>query len=285
MMMPALIVTAYGQATVILEEGFEDITILEAENWILTNQSEPVGSTSWFQGNETVFPSHEGPGNAYIGANFNSTTGAGNISTWMIIPALEVKDGDVLSFYSRVPDGSSWNDRLEVRMSRGEMELPLGQADVGTFETILLIINDDLDLSYPEEWTQFEIVLDGLGTDPVEVNFAFRYNILNGGPNGAHSNYIGIDSLLIESSNVVGIDDNLQTVFSYYPNPTSNLLNIEANKNIDSIGVYNLLGQEVMNIKDFDTGQINLSHLASGNYMVKATFEDGSKEVFKVAKL
>ena len=44
----------------------------------MRNNSEPPGLIDWFQGNDAVFPAHEGPPTAYIAANFNNTSGHGH---------------------------------------------------------------------------------------------------------------------------------------------------------------------------------------------------------------
>lgn len=183
----------------ILEEGFDNVGNLESQGWTRTNLSEPAGVLGWFQGNPGAsFSSHEGADNSYIAASYENTDiNGGIISNWLITPAVEVKDGDRLSFWSRVPEGSIWNDRLEVRMSIGTLTTPQGSAeDIGSFDHLELVINDDMDLSYPEEWSEFEIIISGVGSTAQEVNFAFRYNVDN--TSGEETNYIGIDSVLIE---------------------------------------------------------------------------------------
>src|SRR5690606_1668633 len=144
--------------------------------------------------------------NSYAGANYNNTSGNGGIiSAWLITPSVNVKDGDKLSFWTRTASGSIWNDRLEVRASQGAMTLPSGAAGVGSFTNLLLVINDDLDLSYPENWTKYEIEIAGVGTTPVPMNFAFRNSLDNS--SGNEGNFIGIDTLLIEEGDGGGQDD------------------------------------------------------------------------------
>ena len=194
--------SGFGQ---LLDEKFDDVSNLPG--WTITNQSQPLGINDWFQGNPTVFDSHSGDYDSYIAANFNSTTGSGTISTWLITPVLNIKDGDKLSFWTRVPTGSIWNDRLEIRMSQGTMTLPSGHTGVGSFTNVLMIINDNYNLSYPEQWTKFEITVSGIGETPVSTHFAFRYNVVNGGPNGSDSNYIGIDDVLVEAADIPDPED------------------------------------------------------------------------------
>src|SRR5215207_6245319 len=61
-------------------ENFDNITTLPASGWAMRNNSNPVGTTGWFQGNPAVFPSQAGASNSYIAANFNNTTGTNTIS-------------------------------------------------------------------------------------------------------------------------------------------------------------------------------------------------------------
>ena len=66
--------------------------------------------------------------------------------------------------------------------------------------------------------------------------------------------------------------DNINTTkFSYYPNPTTGILNITASNKIESIEVFNVAGQKVMNFSPkADKSEINLSNLPKGLYFVKA---------------
>src|SRR5688500_20207414 len=51
-----------------LTENFD--TVVPA-GWTANNQSQPVGSIGWFQGNDGVFPAHQRAPTAYAGVNFN----------------------------------------------------------------------------------------------------------------------------------------------------------------------------------------------------------------------
>lgn len=71
-----------------------------------------------------------------------------------------------------------------------------------------------------------------------------------------------------------------EDLFIYYPNPVNNLLNIKSQKNIESIIVYDILGQQVIIASpnslnhEFDT-----TTLTTGSYFVKVTAEGISKTV------
>ncbi len=183
-------------AQVLYSEGFTDITVLPG--WANQNLSSPVGSTGWFQGNSGVFPSQAGAATAYIGANFNNTTGANTISNWLFMPNISIKNGDQFTFYTRVPTGgAAFPDRLQVRMSLNGASTNAGATatSVGDFTNLLLDINPTYGAAYPETWQQFTVIISGVPA-PTSGRLAFRYFVENGGPSGANSNYIGIDEVV-----------------------------------------------------------------------------------------
>jgi hypothetical protein len=192
---------AVGDATppqadpVDLTEGFDDITTLPGSGWFLQNNSSPIGSTGWFQGNSAVFPAHAGAATAYIGANFNNASGAGTVSNWLLTPVLNLNDGDTISFWTRSIN-STFPDRLEVRMSTNGASTNVGTlaTDVGDFTQVLTTINPSLAVGgYPGVWTEFVLPVDSVPT-PTDGRIAFRYFVTNSGPSGANGDYIGIDT-------------------------------------------------------------------------------------------
>src|SRR5690554_4778266 len=102
-------------------------------------------------------------------------------------------------------------------------------------------------------------------------------------PCGQYSFGQGEDYTIIVDDEI-GVEDQSTTAFTYYPNPTSGVVNITANKDISSVSVVNILGQQVIATTSLDNGQVDLSALATGTYMFRVTFEDGSLETFKVIK-
>lgn len=169
-------------------EGFDDITTLAGSGWSQQNLSTPVGTTNWFQGNDTVFPSQAGGTTSYIAANFNNTTGANTISNWLMAPTDTLGAGGVLTFYTRTVTTPAFPDRLQVWQSTNG-----ASTNVADFTTLLLDINPTYTTAdYPNAWTQFTINLTGAN---VTGRLAFRYFVENGGPQGANSDFIGIDTV------------------------------------------------------------------------------------------
>lgn len=188
--------TASTAATVnLITEGFDNITTLATSGWVIKNESSPVGSTSWFQGSDPAVPSQQGASNSYIGANYNSTSGAGTISTWLITPEFAF-DGEIsVSFFSRDID-DSFADRLEVWLSTSG-----ASTNTSNFDTKILSINESLTSSgYPSSWTEFLETLDGTGGT---ARLGFRYYVTDGGSSGSNSNYIGLDTFSLTATSSV----------------------------------------------------------------------------------
>ncbi|MCH8478658.1 MAG: choice-of-anchor J domain-containing protein [Wenzhouxiangella sp.] len=185
--------------TAVVEEGFNDVAALPGAGWALQNNSDPLGTSAWFQGNPDAFEAHDGPANSYLGANFNNTSGGtGIISNWALTPEVALENGTELRFWSR-STGDGFADRLEVRLSTsgGSVDVGSSATDVGDFDSVLLTINESLDpFGYPDEWTEYVVTVSGLSA-PTSGRFGLRYFVTDAGPSGANSDFIGIDTLSI----------------------------------------------------------------------------------------
>ncbi len=83
---------------------------------------------------------------------------------------------------------------------------------------------------------------------------------------------------------VLSLVDNSFEGFSYYPNPTTNILNVNAKSNIENITIFNVLGQQLINVTpDNLTAKIDLSNLSAGMYVMKATV-NGNVGSFNIIK-
>jgi sulfur transfer complex TusBCD TusB component (DsrH family) len=195
-----ILVCAFQGHSQAFTENFDNITTLAGTGWSLQNVSAPIGSTSWFQGNNTgaggPFDAFDGAPNAYIGANFNNTGSTGAISNWLVTPNRTLKNGDVLTFYTKKAAPDTYPDRLEVRMSTNGTSVNVGTGTtVGDFTSLLLSINPTLITGvYPVAWTQYTVTISGLSA-PTSGRLAFRYFVTGGGFNGSNSDYIGIDNV------------------------------------------------------------------------------------------
>ncbi len=190
-----------------LTEGFESVP---PSNWIITNNSNPAGTSSWFQGN---IPRPFGPkvGVGYIAADLHNTSDAvvGTISDWLISPVLKIVNGATLSFYTRTLTNQTYPDRLEIRMSTNGSSSNVGatQTSVGDFTTTLCEINPTYVTTggstcgggYPSTWTLYTITITGVPSC-TDGRIAFRYFVETAGVLGANSEYIGIDEFSYSST-------------------------------------------------------------------------------------
>ena len=193
-----------GTATVsgdIIDEEFIDVSTLLGDGWVLINNSEPIGTSSWFQGNSTVFPAHNGLPSEYAAGNF-AACAAGTpevISLWLLSPEIDLSTIGTFSFFTRTVAGSSYPDRMQVRVSTNGSSSDVGtsSSDVGDFTTMLDDINSGLALGgYPEDWTEFTYAgAQGGGAG----RLALRYFVESAGPYGVNSNFIGIDSYNVDT--------------------------------------------------------------------------------------
>lgn len=72
--------------------------------------------------------------------------------------------------------------------------------------------------------------------------------------------------------------------FKAYPNPVKDVLNLSYTQNIANVEVFNMLGQQVVTkAVNANQGQVDMSHLAAGAYLVKVTADNQVKTV-KVIK-
>lgn len=285
-----------AQAQNIFNFGFEGTTAnMYATGWTGTNKSTPVyvGAPLWSI--PTTAPTTTFAGGAqsglpisfalvnYTSTGTSATAGSGTISNWLISPVITVENGDVISFYTRIGRNSttglaSYADNLELRIStNGDFStLPTtGATDLGDFTNLAVEVNPDLDLtSYPLAWAQYSYTMTGL-TGPTAIKLGFRYYVPQGGPVGANSDIIGIDSVTVDRP--LSTDGFFRGNFVATPNPTNDVLNIANTSNIavNAIQITDMNGRIVKEVKGM-TNQINVNELNAGVYFLKITTDQGT---------
>ena len=155
----------------------------------------PMGTTAaWFQGNTVNWTDFNNGSGEYVSSNFNSVTGTNDIDNWLVLPALNILSGDVISFYSRAPANSTFPDSIRVMYSAVGDSTPeattwvqLGNFKVNTAGT----------------WLQDQFVAPAAGAT---ARFAIRYAVIEGGPLGSNSDLIGIDQLEVFTPSAFDIE-------------------------------------------------------------------------------
>ncbi len=216
-------------------EEFDTVGNLTSKGWAFQNNTNPVGETGWRQGryeaaNQTKFLSvgpylgfpaysaHNTP-NDFVSCDVSclgdASGNGGNISAWLISPPLDMKNGDVITFYSRATNDALYydpaTDRMQVWANFTDGTANVSKTDTGTgsFTKLLLDINPNRIYNsqggFPAVWTKYTITISGIpgSGDLSNGRFAFRYFNqdagLQGG-SGSNGNFynptvVGIDQL------------------------------------------------------------------------------------------
>lgn len=93
-----------------------------------------------------------------------------------------------------------------------------------------------------------------------------------------------VSFMVTESSS--GLDEVLTSSgFSYFPNPANNVLNINAEVEIDQIDIYDMVGKLIMKQTiGSNNAQLNISKLVPGSYIIKAFNDNGELGRHKFTK-
>lgn len=273
--------------TVVFSEGFDTFANLAGQGWTSTNQSTPAGTGAWAQGGGTAFSTggQAGGTTSFTLVNYTSVTGSGTISNWLITPPITVKNGDVISFYTRQGGTSGvYADRLELRLSdqgSGSTVPSGGATDVGSFTNVAVSVNPDLLPNvYPLTWTQYSYTVSGLNAD-TSMRVAFRYYVTDGGPNGDNSNIIGVDTFAVSRSTAGVSDVKNQKDLSVYPTLADKDLHVSLknNQQITGISIYDMSGKVVSTVRasviDKSNSVVNVSDLSKGNYIINVLTKEG----------
>lgn len=91
-------------------------------------------------------------------------------------------------------------------------------------------------------------------------------------------------SLAVTVDEVLGVSKNEPTVLTYFPNPVEDNLTLSNTSAIETVAVYNLLGQTVKTVSpNSNLVKLDLSELSAGTYLVQA-FTAGKSQVIKIVK-
>lgn len=81
-----------------------------------------------------------------------------------------------------------------------------------------------------------------------------------------------------------GTNDIADSDFAYWPNPVKDELNISSKKPVESVSVFNLAGQKLIDGLKLNNGKISMKTLAPGTYVFRVLLEGNKVETFKIIK-
>ncbi|KAA3602159.1 MAG: T9SS C-terminal target domain-containing protein [Calditrichaeota bacterium] len=179
-------------------------------------------------------------GMSFIHGSFNTANGNGLIDEWLISPAIDLSGGTNYNLNYWVSSvGGQFADSLKIWVST------TGTNPADFTEVDYFLVPGPVDT-----WSERNLDLTAFGGNTVHV--AFNYFIVDGGPNGTHSDNVIIDDITIDL--VTDIDDGSNAVpFKYalkqnYPNPfnptTAIEFTLEKTESV-TLSIFNERGQLV----------------------------------------
>jgi len=138
-------------------------------------------------------------------------------------------------------------------------------------------------------WTKIGTTIQGLGDsnrNGYSVSLSGDAKILgvgalsNNGPiTTGYARAYDLTPIVLDTKELI-----METEVKIYPNPVKDKLNITASKKINSLSVYDMLGQEVLSKKvNAKETSLEVSHLVSGIYLLKIASENKTKNI-KITK-
>ena len=92
----------------------------------------------------------------------------------------------------------------------------------------------------------------------------------------ADGNFSEVYTLTVDG--ILGVNDQSIEGLVIYPNPTANILNLDAETPISNVEIVNVLGQVLISESSNSTiSNIDVSALSTGNYFIKVTSENNTK--------
>lgn len=85
-----------------------------------------------------------------------------------------------------------------------------------------------------------------------------------------------VDNVVVQQEVVTSLDFEQRDTF-IYPNPVKDVLNIESSERLQRIAIYDRSGKLHLNKQMNRSGELQLSHLASGVYILRVHSEEGSQ--------
>ena len=179
----ALVLAGTANAATLLNEGFSgSLSNLATAGWVITNQSSPIGSTTWFRPADTdIFAAQDGSAN-YLAANYNSGVEAGTIANWLITPTFSTETGGLVDLWIRSGGDEGFTDTVKFGFSNGSSAT--SDFTLGSLVTVA------------GAWTEYTFAYAASGAGST-ARFAIEYT-----GSGDSLNLIGVDSLTITTAAV-----------------------------------------------------------------------------------
>lgn len=214
----------------------------------------------------TIWDTHEGSKGLYFfasGANSSTTPN----DDWVITPQIDLTNygSSVFTFWAQSVTDNFGLERIEVAISTTDTD-PSSFTVIspgGTFEEV------------PTTYTQFSYDLTAY--DGQQIYLAIHY-VSN------DSFVLQMDEFHVQGTSL-SVNEFQQNLIQHSFNQNTKELTLESQEILNSLLVYNILGQESKKIKlSNQSTKVNLSELQAGIYIVKINGNNASKTIKLVVK-
>ena len=238
--------------------GFESSDNLDCWKFIDQDGDGYGWDLSAWSGNSNYV--HTGSG-VVASASFINNIGALSPDNWMITPKLSIPaNGATLSYWIGPVDPNYYQEYYSVLVST------TGNNPADFTNTIHAGTVDQA------SWAKKSYSLAGFAGQ--EIYIAFRHHNIN------DMFWMLIDDIAVTAGNTASISEVENANVVLYPNPVTNILNIEA-QGIQEVSVMDVNGRTVMTLQN--TNRIDMSNLANGVYFVRVITAEGVS-IQKIAK-
>ncbi|MCW8979917.1 T9SS type A sorting domain-containing protein [Altibacter sp.] len=244
------------------------------------NQNAIVSDAQAFDGSQSIFigPASLGPQDAVLDFGGVATSGV-----WTVFWRMYVPSGSTGYFNLQGNVSPSANDNLQflsgnITLVAGTLADDGGSAALTYPEDTWFTMRAEVDV----DAETYELVVEGASGGVVGYTGADFFGGVDFFSDSETNTYFVDDVRLVQG--VLGVDDFSADVFSVYPNPVKDVLNISSKAAVDTVVVFDVLGKKVLEVRPGSVSpKINMSNLSSGAYLVQVTI-DGASKTIKVIK-
>ncbi|MBM3431037.1 MAG: T9SS type A sorting domain-containing protein [Bacteroidetes bacterium] len=187
---------------------------------------------------------------------------ADSADRWLITPQITLSSfGNYLSWNAKSHDPSFPDDYLVL---------------LSTTDSLTSSFTDTIGSVEQEnfEWTSREVNLSNLGLNDSSIYIAFVLRTYDGFK-------LYVDDILVRGEDLTGLNESSVADFNVYPNPFSDVIQIESNKSFESISIVDLNGKSLLETTE---KTIHLNFLQNGYYLIVLKYQN-QLFTYKVLKL